>query len=667
MKWYTNNYRRHLCDMHIADWNPEFLSEFDPENYVAMLCKAQVQTAMLYYQSHVGLCYFPSKVAPVHKAFQVKPDMMRRVEELCHENGITTVGYYSVTYNTWAEEAHPEWAMVSQIDGTTPIQTGSRYGRCCPNNMEYRAFVKVQIQEMLDYFKPDGMFYDMPFWSVPCACRDCRKRWKQETGLPWPADADDDQLMAARRRWMTDFTQFITAETKALRPGIPVEYNCAGAALPGSARGIAEGMCRSGDYVGGDLYHSFRTQSLACKYYACLTPNPPFEYMTGRCTPNLAAHTITKTKDRLTLAVMLTVAHNGANLVIDAIDPCGTLDPRLYTLLGEIYGEAKKYEPSMNGKLRAEALVYFDQTCKEYPKGQKGNHYNGVIMATDTLSRENICAGMCCRANLTDLKTAKVLIVPEVANLDDATRQAFVDYAANGGTLYFSGVGDPELLKTLVGATVIGQTADTYTYLAPCGIGESLLDGFTAKYPMPIPAPLPLVEGVPTETVAATITLPYQPEKPGQYTSIHSNPPGCPTEYPGLAVLKYGNGTVIWSAAPIESYATVNYRHALLRFLSDALPESQRILTTTAPKRVELTVTDTPDGTRTHVSAVDLNEEDEAEVQLPFEIQLNTDRPVEKIVLLPEESEIAFTQDEKSVQFTTRALRIFDRYEIRWK
>ena len=40
--WYTNSYRRHLCDMHIDDWDESFLSEFSPEEYYENLKKAKL-------------------------------------------------------------------------------------------------------------------------------------------------------------------------------------------------------------------------------------------------------------------------------------------------------------------------------------------------------------------------------------------------------------------------------------------------------------------------------------------------------------------------------------------------------------------------------------------------------------------------------------------------
>ncbi|MBQ1985275.1 MAG: hypothetical protein II230_03080, partial [Clostridia bacterium] len=66
--FYSNLYRRHLLDMHIEDWDNRFLSKFSPEVYVENLKIAEVNYAMVYLQSHVGLCYFPTKTGETHAA-----------------------------------------------------------------------------------------------------------------------------------------------------------------------------------------------------------------------------------------------------------------------------------------------------------------------------------------------------------------------------------------------------------------------------------------------------------------------------------------------------------------------------------------------------------------------------------------------------------------------
>ena len=231
--WYENTYRRHLCDMHIDDWDESFLSEFSPEEYVSNLKRAKIKSAMIYLQSHVGLCYYPTESGRMHRAFIGKEDMMRRVMELCHAEGIAVTGYYSLVFNTVEHDRHPEWRMVNtegrsareffEGNGNSDLaweSATSRYGHCCPNNEGYLEFCEKQIREMSEYFKGiDGMFYDMLFWPRICFCGSCRARWEREVGgaMPMTEDWKDPAWrlhMSKRREWIGGFAQWITDLTK---------------------------------------------------------------------------------------------------------------------------------------------------------------------------------------------------------------------------------------------------------------------------------------------------------------------------------------------------------------------------------------------------------------------------------------------------------------------
>ena len=51
--WFTNSYRRGLLDMHIEQWSDEFMSQYDPQAYVALLKKAEFQSIMIYTNPHI--------------------------------------------------------------------------------------------------------------------------------------------------------------------------------------------------------------------------------------------------------------------------------------------------------------------------------------------------------------------------------------------------------------------------------------------------------------------------------------------------------------------------------------------------------------------------------------------------------------------------------------
>ena len=151
---------------------------------------------------------------------------------MCHDEGIAVTGYYSLIYNNWAHDNHPDWRMIDET-GKSVYEQGKvlkaefanndifRYGLCCPNNQDYREFVRKQIKEMAEYFTVDGMFYDMLFWPHMCYCDSCKKRWTEEVGgdIPTVENWKDEAWLLhieKRRQWMGEFAQMVTDYTKEL-------------------------------------------------------------------------------------------------------------------------------------------------------------------------------------------------------------------------------------------------------------------------------------------------------------------------------------------------------------------------------------------------------------------------------------------------------------------
>ena len=167
-------------DMHIHDEDEGFLSQLNAEEYYENLCRAKIQSPMIYLQSHTGLCNYPTETARTHKAFLKGENQIKKLITLCKNDGMKVVGYYSLIFNNWAAENHPTWEQY-YANGETWRDHGQRYGLCCPNNTEYRDFVKVQIDELAREFNDlhlDGLFFDMPYWEVTCYCDACKKRFK---------------------------------------------------------------------------------------------------------------------------------------------------------------------------------------------------------------------------------------------------------------------------------------------------------------------------------------------------------------------------------------------------------------------------------------------------------------------------------------------------------
>ena len=627
MSWYQKQYRRNLVDMHIEDWNEEFLSQFDPEAYVANLQTGHIGAPMLYFQSHVGLCYWPTKSGKMHNAFRGREDLMKRVEQLCHQNGMDVIGYYSLIYNNWAFDRHPEWRIVDAA-GRDTRSDGGRYGQCCPNNMEYRAFVAEQIREFSDYFDFEGCFFDMLFWTKICHCPSCKARWEKEVGgsMPEKIDWKDPRWRLLNKKmaeWMGEFAQWATDTLHRYKPNAAVEHQYSTIAQSWH-RGVTENMALASTYSGGDLYGGIEAQSFSCKLYYGCTQNQPFEYMTSRCYPALSEHTTTKSEDLLRQSVMMTYLHHGAFLLIDAIDPKGTMDRRVYERIGKIFRETEGYEKYLStGDQVFDVALYYDLNGKYDPEAPatsmeeegKANQdvpmNNSLLGAARSLRTHHIPYGVVNSWQFNRFRQGKVLVLSDVPEFEESKVADVLDFVRNGGSLYMSGHCSPTLLKEIFGLVYTGWTDETVTYISPTPAGDTFMaNQFTYDYPLVMFERMPLVEGAPKGTVLGTLTLPYtipnrasasltpffstgskegdqeKQERLQRFASIHSNPPGIYTDRPAMVLVEYGKGKAVWSAAPIERPDREQHSDIFARLML-FLADEQTAFTMNAPESVE--------------------------------------------------------------------------------
>lgn len=642
--WFEKSYRRHLLDMHVnSDDENDFLSRFDPDVYLENLLRANVDCAMIYLQSHVGYCYYPTGVGHIHPAFAARPDTMKRLIERCRAHGISVVVYYSLIYNRVESITHPDWRLVGREEGLADF-SGKRYLFCCPNSSEYLNFTLAQIKEMFSYARFDGIFFDMPFWPKICHCKNCVERYERECGAAVPDDkttAGFRDFAATRDGWLNEFLKKITAFCKTLRPDVTVEYNLASAALPGEVM-PGEGVVALSDFASGDLYRGAFAHSFACKLYAALTRTEPFECMTSRC-PDLKAHTLTRSRDALRLSFLTICAHHGANLLIDAIDPIGTMDRRFYEELGALYRETQKYEAYMKtGSAVADVGLFF---CLEgkYANGKEPYlHYNATLGAAKTLTAAHIPYGVVTQATKERLSLFKCVVVAGATALSEDTVAALYDYVAGGGNLYFSGANDEKLLGLVAGRT--GKTASGYAYLSPCDGAKKIFDGFTEEYPLPVAYDLPVVK---TEhRVLATITLPYKTDN--LFASIHSDPPGLPTADPAMIERRIGRGRVVWCAACIEAEKSRRITQVFTAVLSRLCGDFR--ITTDAPERVETIAFSAKK--ETLVSFVCLTDDETVPGILPFSTTLACPHGVRGVTDLTTGKALPFTEKDGRITFS---------------
>ncbi len=681
MDWYRNSYRRHLLDMHIDDWDDDFLSQFTAEEYVSNLIKGNVDNAMIYLQSHTGLCHYPTHTGKMHKAFIGKEDTIQKLAQLCHSNGISVTGYYSINYNTFEHDRNPSWREVNangrssrEDDSLALIQRSAfaslqyrRYGLCCPNNVEYRQFVFAQIDEMLDYCDMDGIFFDMPYWPSTCYCKHCRKRFLEETGYampekPFEGSEDFIALMNKKSQWMGEWTETIYNYVKAKKPQLSVEFNFAAGIAESSFSGCGKGVHESSDYIGGDLYGGIISHSFACKMFRNMTKNQPFEYMMSRCKPALRTHTLTKTKDTLRTEIFLNAAHHGATLFIDAIDPVGTMDERVYDTLGEIYRDVQRYEKYFVGNLVEDVAVYYGLKSRFSYHNEVYNNLNCSVKIIEHLIGDHIPFGV--TGEFHALDGYRMIFAPMLSSEEGGDNARLIDYVQKGGVLYISGANNRALIEELLSGKVIGRTEEKSVYLVPTEAYKSIFLGFNEKYPLPFDGTAPLVQLECQNGVVAKLKKPYTTPNDLKFASIHSDPPGIMTEYPMIVVKNYGKGKVIWSAVPIEYNDFIEYRQILNSLIKQCVSCQARSFESNAPKDVEITLFHNDDSWTVNVNLV--TDKEIAREVAPFQIRIKSQKVPKSIELLVKKEEVEFSYRDGYIEFATKTLNIFDMYEIKF-
>lgn len=580
-KWYERSFRRSEVDMHIEDWDGRFLSKYDAQRYVDTISLSNSDTAMVYANSHIGLCYWPTKCGQMHKNLRGR-DILGEVIELCHGKEMNVVVYYTLIFVNRAYEEHPDWRVITP-KGIDAVGLGiPRYGVCCPNT-PYRDFALEQVKEIVTGYEFEGLWLDMTFWPDVCYCPACEQRYLREVGKRIPRIINWEnpewvRFQRKREEWLAEFASLFTSTAKGLRPQLTVAHQSL-TFMADWRMGPSVELARATDYLSADLHGDNLYQSFASKLFYSLSENQPFEYMTSRC-PQLFHHTVMKPPELLEAQAFSALANGGAFQFIDAIDPVGTLDRSVYERIRPIYEKVEKYEPYFGGEWCQDVGIYISFESMFYPEDNDQNiaeitsfyppplpteptHTLSARGFAKVLLNHNIPYGVLTKKNLGELSRFKIIILPDVVVLDHDEADALRRFVSDGASLFVMGQAariwkdgvkeEDFLLSDIMGVSYEGETTEFFTYISPTDADREVLSPYTPEYPFGLFSTQVKVKASKGTKVLGTMTLPYtHPADTDHLASIHSNPPGVPTDYPSIVVNRYGKGRVLYLAMNLD-------------------------------------------------------------------------------------------------------------------
>lgn len=686
--WYHNIYRRNVVDMHITDDDDRFMRQFDARKYVKLLALSGVQSAVVYAHSHVGLCFYPSRIGPMHKGLDGH-DIVAEVVDRCHKNDIHVVLYLSLIHDTWAYRNHPDW-QIKGADGQG-IAERSRYGLCCPNS-PYREYTAAMAREVAAMPDIAGVRFDMTFWPAVCYCPYCQKRYAEEMGdeLPKTIDWQDPRWVRfARQReaWLNEYAARQTETVKSVNPGLSVEHQAS--TFPLSWRmGVTTALAAHNDFLQGDFYGDALQGSVVRKLFHNLSPKHPagFETSIG---VDLRDYTALKSEDLLEAKAAAALADGCAFIFIDSIDPTGTLNPVVYERMARVFGKTRDYEPYVGGEFVQDVGVYLSTLSKFDPadNGKAVNdphlssrmpHVEAVLNACKSLLDRHIPFGVITDRNLHELSRHKIVILPNVLMMSENEANALREYVRAGGCLYaskYTSLVTPDgvrqanlLLADVLGVSYRSETKESFTYMAPAEGQEPLFAPYTRQHPAGIHGPQLIVEPCPGAQVWGELVLPYtDPADPVRFASIHNNPPGVYTRAPAIIHHRLGRGQAIYVTGDLENAPPQYGAHhdlfvRLIRRLCDSFS-----FEADAPKSVEMTLFHQPDRRRFIASLVNFQKE---LPNIPVDgirvrIRLGGKRP-RRLLLLPKETEWTYTICQEGVEFVVPRLETLAMFALEY-
>ncbi|MCE9616031.1 MAG: alpha-L-fucosidase [Lentisphaerae bacterium] len=605
VRWDYRTPFRYLVDMHVPDWDPRMMAAFEADAHVRLVKRTGAQSLMIYAKSHAGQCFWNTRLGGRHRVMGAR-DFFGDTVAACRRHGLIPRGYFSVIFDSWAYEQHPDWRQVPATGEASVLK--QRYGVVCPNAPGYRDYVAACLQEILAYDIPD-IFFDMMFWPwfAPCCCGHCVERFRREQGreLPRVPDWEDDAwraLQRSRQAWMLEFARFIYQTVKARRSDVTVSHNQAPFLL-GWEFGVPFELVEACDYAFGDFYGGPTQHALACKLYQALKPESPFEFATF-VKRNPQDHVTVKCDDELRIDAAIPMLHGGAMLQIDAVNVDGTLNPAVYERLDAVNRFRAPFAASMGGQLLADVGLYLDRESMHPGGGVKGDlHVEAATGAARVLQEAHIPFGVVTNVTLDRLAHFQAVVLPGVLEMTDAQAAVVRRYVEGGGRIYASGPTALDrfgrgatryLPEDVFGVRFAGYAGEDATFLTPVGAGD-VMAAMAPQDHVLYRGACCRAEALPGTAVLARVTLPFVPPSAGRtigqtFASIHSNPPAlAPEAWPALTVHPFGKGLCVWSAMSFEKEADPAAR-ALLTWVIRRLLSSPCWFEAEAPASVEITL-----------------------------------------------------------------------------
>lgn len=510
--WVVNRRRRVILDMHLCDWHPEILSEYDPKEIVEQVKRAEANVLVVWCKDHFGNAYYSTKVGRVHPLLKER-DLVGEISKECEKKNIVVVGYYSVGVDGYIASKNPDW-VVKDKNGVAKDSdiAPEDWGWPCINS-PYKEYVLSQLQEIIQYRTLKGLWLDMMRYPresyAACTCKYCQELFRKETGLEIP-----QEFLFGSEQWhkwhhfrhstWKKFFQELRTFVRALRPEIQITHNFYGARLYLSwVGGGSLDLEKYDDYLTAESYaahsgHLF--SSIAPRFLRAAGKGKSFEVIILRFMQGwdwaLAP------LDQMIGEAMTILASGGAAAIDDHISPQGKVEDPVYDRIEKVFREVKRTEEYAEGlqSVKYAALVYSQSNKDIYANDSPERYMLGFYGAFKFLLEAHVPFDILMEEDISSerLKEYQVLVLPNNAIMHQDTArvigQAFKEYNLGLIATYETSLYTRELNKrgnfalSCIGGKFLDDLSYSHTFIKFSGSEKSsaLVKGLPVDLPIAV-------------------------------------------------------------------------------------------------------------------------------------------------------------------------------------
>jgi len=662
---YKLRFRQVHLDFHTSPHLPGIGEKFDKRQWQEALKVGHVNSITCFSKCHHGWSYHPTEVGKIHPHLGF--DLLRAQMDASKEIGVNVPVYVSAGVDNVMAEERPEWREIS-IEGAYQGWTGptNRPGfKTMCFNTPYLDYLCDQIREAVRMFPEcDGIFLDIIFQGE-CCCKWCLDYMTKQDLDP---DKQEDRQTCAHEALMKYYRETTTA-CRCERSDMPVFHN---------SGHVAKGNRDLLQYfshleieslpTGGWGYDHFPMSAKYCRHTGL-----DYMGMTGKFHTTWGEFGGYKHPNALRYECAAMLAHGSKCSVGDQLHPSGEMDLSTYSIIGAAYAEVEQKEPwcdNVTGVADIALLSSEAETGDRNPDTGAGRILLEEHFLFDLIDRQ------------VDFSGYKMLILPDLIQIDDDLKAKIDSYLAKGGKLLLTGrSGLPADALSLskggfafdIGADYAGESPFQPDYI---DFGLRRLSAAFGLAPDFVQSPLVMYlksqQVKPTTgEVLAQVRSPYF-NRTWKHFCSHQHAPAAGLTGYAAAVRK---GSVLYLAHPIFSiyhaHGAVAYKHYAANAIRLLLGQDGT-LTTNLPSTARVTLMDQPTESRyvlhllyantisrgapVHLSPEgyvrDSNRIEVIEELLPLrdiELTLNLPRPIKRATLEPQGQEIAISSENARV------------------